>query len=371
MQVCCELCGRKEEYVIARWCCDCGGAWTLIPSRSFQSDLIEKDVYSIWRYRSFFPAEIAALRESLGAGLTPLLPCTIDDRVVCLKLDFLNPTGSFKDRGIELMMNALAAARVEQVVEDSSGNAGASVAAYAARLGMRASIFAPQHASPAKLAQIAMYGAAIHTIPGSRLNASQAAFEAVGRGVVFASHAWNPLYLLGQQTAAWELWEQNDHRAPDWVVVPVGQGGNLLGYFEGFRLLLAAGLIQKLPGLIAVQPQRLAPICDAFEQGWKEWVEVCSPSVPSVAEGLAISWPVRWRHIVRAIKESGGFCVKVPEEDIIPAQRWLAERGFYVEPTSAVVMAAYQRITKIVERNQSVVFSLTGNGLKANPASMR
>jgi len=330
-------------------------------------ELIAKDTNSLWRYSAFFPPEIQKMRNTLAAGFTPLLPCRLQDRDVLLKMDYLNPTASFKDRGVELMMNAMAAAGIERVVEDSSGNAGASVAAYSACLGMKASIFAPALASPMKLAQISLYGAEVRLIPGARQNASHAALEELEKGAIYASHAYNPVYLLGQQTAAWEVWEQSGYHAPDWVAVPVGQGGNLLGYYEGFRALLVAGLIEKIPGIIAVQPERLAPLCDAYHEGWEEWHTVPPPQDGSVAEGLAITQPVRWKQIIAAIKESHGFCVKVAEEDILPAQRRLAGKGFYVEPSSAVIVAALNEIYENVERKQTIVLSLTGSGLKSGP----
>jgi len=368
MQVICERCGQIEEYCFSRWRCDCGGAWLIDAVQPLSTDLIDREIKSIWRYGMFFPQPIREKLISLEAGFTPLLDCTLYGREVRLKLDYLMPTGSFKDRGIELMMNTFAANGVEQVVEDSSGNAGASVAAYAARFGMKAAIYAPAYASPAKLSQISIYGAEVHTIRGERENASQAALEAVEKGAVYASHAYQPVYLLGQQTAAWEVWEQNDYRVPDWVVVPVGQGGNLLGYYEGFCALHQAKLIDKIPSLIAVQPQRLAPICEAVQNDWQDWQNNAVFYSRSIAEGLAISHPVRWKHVVKAIKESGGFCVEVAEEDILPAQRMLAEKGFYVEPTSAVVVAALKNIDTLIERDQTVIISLTGSGLKTGSA---
>ncbi len=365
MQVICELCGRKEEYDPAKWRCDCGGAWLLYASPSLQIESIDKENRSIWRYGSFFPVQLSKTPVSLGAGFTPLLPCTIYGREVLLKLDYLMPTGSFKDRGVELMMNVLDAYGVDSIAEDSSGNAGAAVAAYAARLGMQADIFVPSHASPVKLSQISLFGASVHTIPGERKNASKAVLEAVEKGKVYASHAYNPVYLLGQQTAAWEVWEQSGYHVPDWVIVPVGQGGNLLGYFEGFSALHRANLIDKIPGLIAVQPEHLAPICDALQNDWQNWEPVSAPKQGSIAEGLAITNPVRWKHIVEALNACKGFCIKVKEEDILPAQKVLAEKGFFVEPTSAVVIAALKNAINLIERNQTIVVSLTGSGLKS------
>ncbi len=365
MQVKCEDCGKTIDYSPEVWRCECGGAWLVDEALNPHPERIHPAVLSLWRYAAFFPPVFQQMKATLGAGCTPLLPCTIHDRKVSLKLDSMMPTGSFKDRGVELMLNYLADSDVQEIVEDSSGNAGASVAAYAARLGMKASIYAPAHASPAKLAQIACFGAGIQRIEGPRANASKAVLEAVAGGRIYASHAYNPVYLLGQQTVAWEVWEQLGFRAPDWVVVPVGQGGNLLGYYEGFKTLLTNKLIEKIPGIIAVQPERLAPICDAFENHWQQWKEIDLPIEPSIAEGLAITMPVRWRHIVNAIKDSRGFCVRVEEESILPARNDLAGRGFFVEPTSAVVIAALEQIFKITEKDQIIIISLTGSGLKS------
>ncbi len=165
----------------------------------------------------------------LGAGGTPLLPVVVGGRQVLVKLEYFAPTSSFKDRGTAVMINILAHQGVTHVADDSSGNAGASVAAYASRAGMQAHIFVPTYASPAKQAQIAVYGAKVRPIPGPRENAKLAALEAIKQGIVLASHAYHPGFLLGQQSVAWELWEQLEGRAPDWYVVPVGQGVHLLG----------------------------------------------------------------------------------------------------------------------------------------------
>ena len=132
------------------------------------------------------------------------------------------------------MINILAHQEVTHVADDSSGNAGASVAAYAARAGMRAEVFVPAYASPAKQAQIAVYGAEVRPVTGPRVNAKLAMWEAAERGVVPASHAYHPGFLVGQQSVAWEVWEQLGRRAPDWVVVPVGQGLHPAGSLARF-----------------------------------------------------------------------------------------------------------------------------------------
>jgi threonine synthase len=302
----------------------------------------------------------------MGAGGTPLLSAVLDGWEVSLKPEYFAPTGSFKDRGTAVMINILAHQGVTHVADDSSGNAGASVAAYAARAGMRADIFVPALASPAKQAQIAVYGATVRPIPGPRGNAKLAALEATEQGITFASHAYHPGFLLGQQSVAWELWEQMERQAPDWYVVPVGQGVHLLGVWLGFRRLRTAGLVERVPRLVAVQPMLMAPLCRAFEAGL-ESVPAVEPGEPSVAEGLAISAPVRGRRLLQAVRESGGTCIMVEEESIHAAQRLLAHRGFFAEPTSATVVAALDRVKALAGPDASIVMPLTGSGLKGSP----
>jgi threonine synthase len=260
----------------------------------------------------------------------------------------------------------LAQQGVTQVADDSSGNSGASVAAYAARAGMRAQLFVPTYASAAKRAQIAAYGADVRLVPGPRANAKLAALEAVGCGVVLASHVYHPAFVLGQQTLAWELWEQMQQRAPDWYVVPIGQGVHLVSVWLGFRRLLAAGLIDHLPRLVGVQASRVAPVYHAFEAG-SSAVSAVSQSLPSVAEGLAIAEPVRGARVLQAVRESGGSCIAVDDPAILAAQGQLARQGLFVEPTSATVVAALGSVLQQAGPEDTIVVPLTGSGLKGSP----
>jgi threonine synthase len=407
----CPECGAQESLSPQRWRCDCGGAWEPVERTDFDPAQIDAADFSLWRYRRSFGYALRSIPVGqdrpfgsifegpvvrLGAGWTPLLPLTFGGREVLFKLEYMAPTASFKDRGTAVMINLLARQGASHVIDDSSGNAGASVAAYAARAGMRAQIFVPAHASPAKQAQIAVYGAEVRPIPGPRANAKWAAWEAVGQGAVLASHSYHPGFVLGQQSVAWELWEQLGRREPDWYVVPVGQGLHLLGVWLGFRRLRAAGLVERLPRLVAVQPALLAPLCRAWEAGLETVpaVEPAAPSVAegpalshgdasqsvaegpvlshgdasqSVAEGLAIAEPVRGRRLLQALRETGGMCVMVQDEAILQAQRQLARQGLYVEPTSATVVAALEVVLQQAAAHEVVVIPLTGSGLKGRP----
>lgn len=264
------------------------------------------------------------------------------------------------------MINVLLRQGVMQIADDSSGNAGASAAAYAARADMKADIFVPEHASPAKLAQIYSYGATVHTIPGPRENAKLAAIEQVGSGSVYASHAYHPAFLLGQESIAWELWEQLEGSVPDWYVVPVGQGVHLLGACLGFWHLRSAGLIERLPRMVGVQPSLLAPLHTAVEQSL-DAIPAVEAARPSIAEGLAIAQPVRGKRLLQAIHETGGTTVAVREEAILAAQRDLGTEGLHVEPTSAAAFAALPAVLELADPGELIVVPLTGSGLKGAP----
>lgn len=365
MQVICQACNNVELFDPKVYRCGCGGAWEPVETDAFIPAQINKIITSVWRYKDLLGLDEIGSEISLGAGWTPVLPSEWEGHQVLFKLEYVSPTGSFKDRGTEVEMNYLKSVGVKRVAEDSSGNAGASAAAYAARTGLRADIFAPDSTSPVKLAQIQVYGAELHRISGPRIESTNAALKAVTEGVVYASHAFNPVYLLGQQTAAWEIWEQTGGDLPDALVIPVGQGGLLMGMWLGFRRLLRAGMIEKLPRLFAAQPEWLAPIHYAFSKDLDDIPEA-TPTKTSIAEGLAIIKPVRSKRILQALRESKGGTVVVSENQIRAAYRNLAKRGFFAEPTSAVAAAAIESVRQLVGNNALILAALTGSGLKSS-----
>jgi threonine synthase len=264
------------------------------------------------------------------------------------------------------MINQLAAMGVGSVAEDSSGNAGASLAAHAVRFGIEAEIFVPAYASPAKQHQIAIYGVKVTPVPGPRKAAEEAAQDSVGPGRTYASHAYNPAYLAGQITAAYELWEKLDREAPDWILQPVAQGGQFLGYWFGFSQLLAAGLVDHLPHLVAVQSAQIAPIVQAWEGGLDR-IPAVNPAGPTLAEGVAIPQPVRDKRLLQALHETDGRALAISEEEIQIAQELLAHKGYYIEPTSALAAAGFLRLKDEIDEGDVVVLPLTGSGLKGAP----
>jgi threonine synthase len=304
-------------------------------------------------------------RVSLGEGFTPLEPARLLGRDVWLKLDFMCPTGSYKDRGSSAMLSKLKEWGVPEIVEDSSGNAGASVAAYSALAGIRARIFIPENTSAGKAAQIAMYGAELVKVPGTREDTTRAARAAVENGAFYASHNWSPHFLMGMKTVAYEIAEQLQWSAPDWVVAPIGGGSLVCGAWLGFQELAAAGVIAQAPRMVAVQAAGCAPVYDAWKAGLDNIP--AGEKRETAAEGIAVARPVRDKLVLQALRDSNGVVAKVAEPCIWEMTEILGRMGVYVEPTSATAAAAAAELMAngTIGPGESVAILLTGSGLKA------
>lgn len=366
MRVRCLDCGRESIFTIEEWCCTCGGAWELAEIPPFDKTKISKNDYSIWRYGEFLGLDITSPLKRMGVGWTPLVPSKLFSKKAYFKLEFLSPSGSFKDRGVNTMIDQLMQMGVKTVIEDSSGNAGASVAAHAARFGIQAKIFVPAYASYAKQHQIKIYGASVIQIPGPRKAAEEAAQSAVDGDTAYASHAYNPAYLAGQMTAAYELWEQLGENVPDWILCPVAQGGQFLGLWFGFKNLMRAGLIDHLPHLVAVQAAQIAPIHSAWTLGL-DHIPPIEGSELTIAEGVAIPGPVRDKRILQALHETSGKTLAITEDKILEGQQIAAHLGYYIEPTSALVVAGLKHLVNEIDPKETVILTLTGSGLKGAP----
>jgi threonine synthase len=320
-----------------------------------------------WRYRGWLPAvEPVALGEPRTA-LVELLDDAADvDGHVLAKLEGGLPTGSFKDRGTAITVSWLRSLGVRALVVDSSGNAGASFSAYSARAGLGLRVFVPADASPAKLLQVRAHGATLVPVPGSRSATGEAARAAVDGGgpdLAYASHLWQPAFLAGTATFAYEVFEQLGNRAPGAVIVPLGGGTLLLGIHLGFVRLREAGMIDAVPRLIGVQSTACAPLARAFRAG-KAAVDPVVPG-PTIAEGIRIAMPPRANQILAAIRETSGEILEVTDDEIRSSLRRLLAQGLFVEPTSAVAHAGLARLDR---RHATLVLGLTAHGLKASAA---
>jgi threonine synthase len=356
----CTNCGREYGLEFGGAGCPvCGGILDLSQPLVFDPDKIDARERGLWRYRHSLPLPSDAQPVTLGEGGTPLLPVDVGGRTVNFKLEFTQPTGSFKDRGMAVMFTALRAAGITAALEDSSGNAGASFAGYAARAGIRARVFVPEAAAGPKRAQIAAYGAEIVAVPGPRSQAAEAALAAVQGGAHYGSHVYNPIGLAGNATAAYEIWEQLG-RAPETVVLPLGHGTLFIGLHRGFKALRAAGLITRLPRLLGVQALACAPIW-AVQRYGREGLAMVSEAA-TVAEGIRVVRPMRGDAVLAAVAESEGGLVAVDEPAIKAGHNALARLGLYVEMTSAVVWEALSQLSG------DIVVILTGSGLKSPAA---
>jgi threonine synthase len=355
----CVDCGAPPANPVDWKCAACGGLIEIDNPRPFMPDAINRDAWSLWRYAAMLPVQPVV---TLGEGLTPLVETVIDDLPLYAKLEFTNPTGSYKDRGTVMVINHLLAHGVTDVVETSSGNAGSSVTSYASAAGMRARIFVPANAPEGKLRQMRMAGDVV-LVEGAKADVSRACVDAVTGDVAFASHSHSPFFIYGQMTAAWELWEQTGGDLPEAIVIPVGMGCFLLGYYRGFKLLREAGLTDFIPRLYAVQTDACDPIVRGWEHGLDHPVDV-TPGKTS-ADGIVIPSPLRGDEIMTALRDSGGAAIRVYEDDILPAREKLARRGLYVEPTSATTLAAVPQVLDHAGDRARIVLNLTGHGLKS------
>jgi threonine synthase len=272
-----------------------------------------------------------------------------------LKLEGLNPTGSFKDRGAATAVTAAKAAGARVLVEDSSGNAGTAIAAYAAAAGLRARIFAPDSIVAAKANAIRALGADLVRVSGPRSAVTAAALAAAKEGFD-AGHARDDSFLEGTKTIAYELFEQLGTDLHD-IVMPVGQGTVLIGLAMGFADLVSAGQVSTPPRLHGAQSEACAPLVRGAPIGRP------APVVPqpSIADGIRIPEPTRAERSYNAVRYSGGRWIGLREETIERAWRDAARQGLLMEPTSAVALAAAEKMDLL----PGAVVIITGSGLKA------
>jgi len=340
-------------------CPSCGGLFDFAEVPAFDPAQITNDP-GIWRYRHTFGLPEGAPIVHLGEGDTPLVRSSAFGREVMFKVEFFNPTSSFKDRGTAVLVSHLLARGVKSAADDSSGNAGSSFAAYAQSAGLDAKVYIPAYASGPKRAQIEAYGADVIAVPGPRSGAAEAVKAAVAERIVYASHAYLPHGLPGYSTVAFELVEQLGI-TPGTIITPAGQGHMLLSLGRGYKMLKRAGKISKLPHLVGVQAKACAPLWAAFTHGMAALQNVREGE--TLAEGVRIRHPHRLEALINTIKSSKGKFVAVEEDQIPIGRSELAQRGLFVEPTSAIVWEALKQV--IDEMPDPIVVILTGSGLKA------
>jgi threonine synthase len=360
----CSSCGKKYKLDTTLPRCSCGGLFDIDHAGpAFSLELVDRDEWSIFRYRRFMPLDNGLWRDlSLGEGLSPVV--RLDGRTL-VKMDYMMPTLSFKDRGAAALLWLCKTIGVRRVVQDSSGNAGNAVAAYCAKAGIACEIFVPEATSPKKIAMIRAHGAEVTVVRGTRDQTADACREKVEReGHYYASHVYNPFFYEGTKTYLYEIYEQRK-ALPENLIIPLGNGTLFLGVMKALAELKAAGAIADYPRLYAVQSERCAPFKVAVDGGLH--------SVPAVdvsqtmAEGIAIGRPMRGDAILKLIYAHGVRVITAKEDRIPAAREALAHKGIYAEHTSAANYAAYLELMEGPDAPEGdTIIPACGAGLKSD-----
>jgi threonine synthase len=323
----------------------------------------------IARYREHLPIGPSTPEVDLHEGSTPLVPSSSIGRALGLKhlyfkYEGVNPTGSFKDRGMVVAVAKAVEAGSKVLMCASTGNTSASMAAYAARTGLRAIVVVPSgEIAMNKLSQALMYGAKVVALKGNFDSALDMVRELTSHYPVALMNSVNPHRIEGQKTAAFEVVDALGD-APDYLVLPVGNAGNITAYWKGFREYHAAGKATRLPRMVGAQAEGAAPIVNGHP--------VVNPK--TVASAIRIGNPASWEGATMARDESGGVIAAVTDIEILSAQiRLASSEGLFAEPASAAPLAllfALMREGKI-EKDATVVVVLTGSGLKDPDAALK
>jgi threonine synthase len=349
----CRVCGRTYGRGYRFFRCLCGGVLEVLVDLEGVSWGVDERALGIFRYSALLPS--LSRYVSLGEGRTPTIKRVVDGVEVYFKLEYLNPTGSFKDRGSALAVSKASELGVTEVLEDSSGNTGISIAAYAACAGIKARIYVPSDIPVGKYVLIKSFGAEVIKA-GSRDEASRQVLRDLGEGNYYIGHTWNPYFIEGTKTIAFEVYE--GLRSVDYVITPVASGTLLLGFWKGFNELLKLGLITSIPKLVGVQ----ACGYDSLSRFVGRVVRSECREGTVLADAIRLTNAPRLPYIAEAIVRSGGYLVVVNDDLIVDALKDLFRMGFTVEPTSAAAYAAFKLVKK--ELSGKVLIPLTGSGLK-------
>ncbi|MBX5321559.1 MAG: pyridoxal-phosphate dependent enzyme [Candidatus Bathyarchaeota archaeon] len=362
-EITCTVCGKSAKNLLDYKCASCGNPLDVKIEKAFSKKEIRKKEYSVWRYAQFFPYVNAEEIVTLSEGWTPLVKFTGN---VYFKLENLNPTGSFKDRGSTVLISALhkqIKAFGGFISEDSSGNAGASIAAYAARVGINAKIYVPEGVSGPKLNQIMFYGAEVVKVSGTRSHVTEEA-QKQEKGKIYVGHILHPIFRDGIRSLAYEIAEQLNWKAPERVYLPVSAGTLLLGVINGFKHLAAWSAIAKMPKIVACQTIQVSPLYHRFKG-----LSYHPPEkITSIADALVSTNPPLLELMTKELKDAEGDAEIIKEDEILQAFKELVGKGFFVEPSSAVAYAAYQKQLQkgATAKKEKTVVVLTGNGLKTS-----
>ncbi len=338
----------------------------------FSRDALASRAPDLWRYAEMLPVRDPAFRFTLGEGFTPLLPLPRLGKALGMsqlyaKDEGINPTGSFKARGLVMAVSRAKELGIKAVAIPSAGNAGSAAAAYAARAGLPVYIYLPQDVPVAFLAEMKALGAEVTLVDGLITDCAKLVRKGADEGRWFdLSTLKEPYRVEGKKTMGYEIAEQFGWDVPDAIIYPTGGGTGIVGIAKAMDEMEALGWIgSKRPRLISVQTEGCAPIVHAFRQG----VELAPmwENAATVADGLRVPAAVGDFLILRAVRESGGTALTVSDTELIASQRELGgSEGIYAAPEAAATLSALRKLLDdgSIRRDERVVLLLTGNGLK-------
>ena len=374
----CGWCGAIYDYhQLLNLCPACGKPllprYDLVAARiQFTREMLADRAPTLWRYAEMLPVQDERYRYTLGEGFTPLLPlktlgAELGLRDLWAKDEGLNPTGSFKARGLAMAVSRAAELGVKAVAIPSAGNAGSATAAYAARAGIPAHVYLPRDVPKTFLAEIRALGAEITLVNGLITDCAKLVKKGADDGRWFdLSTLKEPYRVEGKKTMGYEIAEQLGWDVPDVIIYPTGGGTGIVGIWKAFDEMEVLGWIgSKRPRMISVQSAGCAPIVRAFEQE-EEFAEPWQ-NAATIADGLRVPAAIGDFLILRAVRESGGTALAVSDEEIRAAQRTIGQReGMFVAPEAAATIAALQNLVAkgAIGTDEHVILLITGNGLK-------
>ena len=373
-KVICWDCGVEVDDPYVNTCPRCGGLLTVRMELEKVKEMRPEDLRSepigVWRYAPFMPVD-ASKRVSIQEGGTPLYPtralgAEIGVENTYVKFEGLNPTGSFKDRGMTMGVSHANELGAKVVGCASTGNTSASLAAYAAKAGMKCAVFLPSgKVAMGKLAQALFFGAKVLSVDGNFDDALALARQMADERKLYLLNSINPYRPEGQKSVLFEIMDQLDYEVPDRIVLPVGNAANIWAVYKALTELEEVGWIDRVPMLTGIQAEGAAPVARAFRDGAQDFEPERNPE--TVATAIRIGNPVSGRKALKAIYSTGGHCITVNDDEIIAAQQLLGRReGVCVEPASAASVAGLRKLRElgIADRDERVVCICTGNGLK-------
>ncbi|MBO8174477.1 MAG: threonine synthase [Thermococcus sp.] len=356
----CTACGREYSLRKPYQRCECGEPLELELFEGFAG--IGKSVWE--RFVQFFPFELD-LDLSLGEGDTPLIRARRLSKKLgvqlYLKNETVNPTWSFKDRGTFLGIHRALQLGFDKVGTVSTGNMAASVAAYASRAGLKAYILVSPNIAEEKLKQIAVYGAEVIKVRGDYGKLYYESLKLGQKLGIYFINSDDPFRIEGYKSISFEIVEEI---MPDYVIVPTSSGGLIRGIIKGFLELKKSELIDRLPTFVCVQAEGCSPIYRAFVEGREKIERFENPH--TIAHAIENPYPPSGNAVLRLLKKLNGICIAVSDEEILEAQRTLAQEAVFVQPASATGIAAVKKLREEgrIKEDEKIVSILTGAGLK-------